>query len=257
MVAHAAALVGQRLTVRGERRRDAGARPERPHVVRGPVLLVAREAVAVDVRVDEPRVAGRHRLVVEPRPREGARASVGDEDVGAIDEVGGDRTSLLGGQVQRDAALVAVVELERRVDLQVRHRQDGAERVAIGRLDLDDVGSPVAEDACGGRSGHPHPHLDDPDPFHRSRHAPHPRTVARGRDADGPRATGSRPARWRSGPPAVEDVSARCGVVRRRPLRRISQPATSSTTTEPMMAPMMPPRSNTSSSPMPMIRKNA
>ena len=47
-------------------------------------------------------------------------------------------------------------------------RQQAAERVALGRLDLDDLGAPVAEDRRGRRPRHPHPDLDDLDAFHGS-----------------------------------------------------------------------------------------
>ncbi len=43
-------------------------------------------------------------------------------------------------------------------------------RVTGRRLDLDDVGAPVGQDAGRGRSGHPDPELDDFDAFYRSRH---------------------------------------------------------------------------------------
>src|SRR5436189_298022 len=73
-------------------------------------------------------------------------------------------------QVQADAALVSVVELERRRHTLDDPGQEAPERVAVGRLDLHDVGAPVAEDRGPGRARDPHPHLDDLHAVHRSWH---------------------------------------------------------------------------------------
>ena len=48
--------------------------------------------------------------------------------------------------------------------------EQAPERIAVGRLDLHDVGAPVAEHRRRRRSRHPHADLDDPDAFHRSGH---------------------------------------------------------------------------------------
>ena len=170
VVAHPAALVRQRLAVGRERRGHPGTRPERTHVVGGAIGVVAGEAVAGDVGVDEPRVAGRHRVPVEPSAGERAGPGVGDEDVGLVDERGGHLPTLGQRQVQPDAALVAVVELEGRRHALDDPRQEAAERVAVGRLDLHHVGAPVAEDRGPGRPGDPHPDLDHLHAVHRSCH---------------------------------------------------------------------------------------
>ena len=68
--------------------------------------------------------------------------------------------TLLGREVDHDAALVAVVELEQRVGGQVatEHPLERAGGVPVGRLDLDHVGAPVGEDAAGRRDRRPiHP----------------------------------------------------------------------------------------------------
>jgi hypothetical protein len=97
---------------------------------------------------------------------------VGEEHVGGGEQLHHRRLALVGLEVEHDAALRAVVELERRVGVQLaaEHLAEDARRVARGRLHLDDVGAPVGEDAAGGRPGHPHPQLDDTNPFQRSRH---------------------------------------------------------------------------------------
>ena len=72
--------------------------------------------------------------------------------------------------------LRAVVELEDRVVRHVaaQHPLEGPCRVTGRRFDLDDVGSPVGEDATGGGAGHPHADLDDANTLHRSWHRPCP-----------------------------------------------------------------------------------
>ena len=80
-----------------------------------------------------------------------------------------DVDALVGREVEHDAALAAVVELEQRVDVEVaaEHALERSGRIALGRLDLDDVGAPVGEDAARTRAGDPHAELDDPDPLER------------------------------------------------------------------------------------------
>ena len=123
----------------------------------GPVL-----AVAGDVAVDEPRVLGRERRVVEPEPRERVAPVVGDEDVRAEHE----RARRLArgglGEVERDRALAAVVEVEARAGRQLDPRERAVElphRVAARRLDLHHVRAPVGHEPRRRRSRDPEPHL--------------------------------------------------------------------------------------------------
>src|SRR3546814_7930339 len=80
-------------------------------------------------------------------------------------------------QVEDDAALAAVVELEHGVvvDGAAEERPEGACRVAGGRFDLDDVGAPVGQQARRSRPGHPHAELHHPDALQRA--APESRAV--------------------------------------------------------------------------------
>ena len=80
--------------------------------------------------------------------------------------------AFVGREVDDDAALGAVVELERWVHRQVAAQDphELAGRVAGGRLHLHDVGAPVGEDAAGRRAGDPHAELDHADAFERSGH---------------------------------------------------------------------------------------
>lgn len=112
-------------------------------------LAHTRLPVAADARVDEPRVERREvggpKLPLLHHPR----AEVLDQDVGARREPPRERAPLLVVEVDRDAALVAPVaappeRLAGRVE-----RAQRAQRVALGRLDLDHVGAKVAEHRAG------------------------------------------------------------------------------------------------------------
>src|SRR5690606_37943202 len=68
-------------------------------------------------------------------------------------------------------ALAAVVHLElRREAAAAEEGAEPAERVSCRRLDLDDVGAPIGEDAGGRRSRHPHADLDGADALQRPAH---------------------------------------------------------------------------------------
>ena len=125
-----------------------GTGPERADVVGGPVALVALEAVAGHVGVDEARVAGRERVVVEPGARQRARPGVGDEHVGAVDELGGDLAALGRGRGSGRRCACCGCRARTAGSPRPRRRADRSapERVAVGRLDLHDVRAPVAED---------------------------------------------------------------------------------------------------------------
>jgi hypothetical protein len=120
-------------------------------------------AVAGDAAVDEARIPGRERVPIEREPRERGAAEVRHEDVRAVEEPVGDFARLGPPEIEHDAAFAAVVELERRVRRQLhpRRRQvEPAERVAVGRLDLDDLGAPVGEHPAGRGARDPHAELD-------------------------------------------------------------------------------------------------
>jgi hypothetical protein len=98
--------------------------------------------------------------------------NVGEEDVGAVDELERDIATGLRPKIEHDALLRSVVELEDRVVRHVatEHPLERSRRVAGGRLDLDDVGAPVGENATGRGPGHPHADLDDANTIHRPGH---------------------------------------------------------------------------------------
>jgi hypothetical protein len=102
-----------------------------------------------------------------------AQAQVGDEHVGAVEQRECDLAPLVVQQVQRHAALAAIVELERRIDRHVDAGGDGEEpahRIAGGRLDLDHLGAPVGHDAGGRRSCDPEANFHDANACERTRH---------------------------------------------------------------------------------------
>ena len=172
VVAHPAALERQLAARRGEQVGDAGARPERGDVERRLVGIRSFAAETGDVAVHEPRVAGQQRHVVEAEAGQRRAAHVRDEHVGGIEQVERGGLAVVRPEVEHDAALAAVVELEDRVVRQVvaEHLAELARRVALRRLDLDDVGAPVGEHAARRRAGDPHAELHDLDPVQRTRH---------------------------------------------------------------------------------------
>ncbi len=173
VIPHGAALVGRVAARRRQRRGDAGARPEGADVVGRPVAVGAALAVAGDARVDEARVAGAQPRVVETERLEDLRPHVGHEHVRAVDELARDAPAVLGAEVERDAPLAAVVELEGRVggQLGARHGEiEAAERIPVGRLDLHHLRAPVGEHAARRGAGDPEPELDHPHACHRSGH---------------------------------------------------------------------------------------
>ena len=187
MVAHAAALERWHASGRGEHVGDARPGPERADVVSGAFALRTGQAVAGDRGVHELRVARRELLGVEAEARERREPNVGDEHVGVVDEPHCDRVTRGHREVDDDAALAPVVELERRVEWKVTAEHPGElpGRVTGARLDLDHVCAPVGEDAPGSGTRHPHPQLDDPDAIQRT-HVDPPQPAAPSRNSRKP-----------------------------------------------------------------------
>src|SRR6185295_1421966 len=130
-------------------------------------------AVAGDGGVDEARVLGREPIVVELETPQHLGADVGDERVGTCDQLARDAPTFDRRQIEGDASLAAVVELEGRIHRRLladRADEQAAEGITVGRLDLDDLGAPVGEHPARGRTGHPEAELDHAYPVHRARH---------------------------------------------------------------------------------------
>ena len=104
-----------------------------------------------DARVDDSRVHGPARGVVDPEARLHVGTIVLHHHVGLLDESHECRTSFRVLEVQGHRPLVAVQVLEVRPVPCAAHAAGLVDRFRC--LDLDDVGAPVRELAHGGRSG--------------------------------------------------------------------------------------------------------
>ncbi len=124
----------------------------------GPVLTEAEQA-----RIDDARVDGGHRFVVESEPRHGIGPHVVDQHVRvgqqAVEHVQPGRFL----QVERDAALAAIGIEEDRTHVGVPTRADLAHQVALRGLDLDDVRAHVAQRQRRERPHQHRRHVDDLD----------------------------------------------------------------------------------------------
>ena len=200
-----------------QRRRCRGSRPRRGRTARTPARSrhSPRLAVAGDRHVDEARVLGGERVVVEAPRRHHAGPEVLDEHVDGAGEAPHEVAPGRLRQVDGDQPL-AEVELHepgRARDLAVA---TGAGLVAAGRLELDDVGAELGEHPRAVRPGDDPGEVEDPDAGQRSVGAHrHVRPRGRGRGTAGParcRARAGRPStfspRWLrwiwSVPPAIE-----------------------------------------------------
>ena len=164
VIAHPAADHRRLFVGRIECGGDAAPRPERPHVIAGAVGVRTPRAVSRDRRVDESGVDRHHLDRSEPEPVDGGRTEVGEEHIGVTDQVEHHAPALLVGQIGDDAPLAPVVEIERRrlrLAVAGEKREDPPHRIALGRLDLDHLGSPVGQHPAGTGPGDPHPEFDD------------------------------------------------------------------------------------------------
>ncbi len=150
-----------------EQARHAGERLGH-RIVSRPLGIGPGLAESADVAADQPRV---HRLQAVVRITEAiehAGTEVADEHVGAADQRVEGAPAERRAQIDREAALVAVVAAEMRA---VEAAAEAAEGVAAVRvLDLDDVGAEVGEHHPGQRPGDHGRQLDDPDAGKRRRH---------------------------------------------------------------------------------------
>ena len=130
------------------------------HAVAGALAVGPVLAEAADAHHHEPRVARGERLVAQAPALERAGAEVLDQHVALRGQVGHDRLALGPAQVDDDERLVA--EDARRVErLAVEALAHGAHRVALGGLDLDDLGAEVGEQAPAEGAGHGRAQLED------------------------------------------------------------------------------------------------
>src|SRR5205823_11881601 len=104
------------------------ARPEGDAVEAGLARFVARLTVRADRRVDQPRVERRQILVADAQARAAVERGVGDEDVDVADETMQELLAVRGAQVDRDAALGAVVD-DPRIVVGARHIPRAADTI--------------------------------------------------------------------------------------------------------------------------------
>ena len=127
--------------------------------------------------MDEPRVQPTQRLVIEAEPREPADPEVLDQDIAALEQPAQDGRAVGLLEVEPDAALVPIdrevvgrgpglARGRRRPD---PRRSPAAGRVALGRLDLDDVGAQVAQQHRAVRPGQDGRAIDDAQAGERTR----------------------------------------------------------------------------------------
>ena len=164
----------------------------------GPGRAVARDGAEHDLRVDRLQV-----LVAEAPLGQGPGAHGLDHGVGAGHELLVDGHALVGLQVEGDRLLAPVdVEVQQRDALDDRPGHL-ADVVALGRLDLDDVGAEVGEEG-GDQAGAEQGALDDADTGEQGR------TVGHGWILSGDRAS-RRAGASRDGHAAVRSLSRGSG----------------------------------------------
>ncbi len=164
------------------------------------------EAGAGDVH--QPLVEGAEPPVVEPQPRQHARAEALDQHVGRPKQIGEYLAPGLVLEVQRDRTLAAVEADEVAGSAAGQERAEPARVVAPRRLDLDDLGAQIAQDHVRERPGEHPRHVDDDDPG--QRHAvgrAHPSVVR----SNPPRSAGRTLRRGRSPRCRIRDTDASGG----------------------------------------------
>jgi hypothetical protein len=118
-------------------------------------------------------VARAKRIGLEAETGPGGRPVVVDEQVGRRQQAIERGATIVGLQVEHDAALVAVDAHEVRAEAVGRvappRRPPAPRLVARRRLDLDDVGAEIGEEHRGERPGQDSAGVDDPDALERER----------------------------------------------------------------------------------------
>ena len=109
-----------------------GAGPERDAIEAGLAGLLARLAVGGDRPIDQARVERRQVLVAHAQPRPRVQRRVGDEDVDVAHEPVEELLPVLRAQVDRHAALGAIVD-DPRVVVRARRIAGAAHAVDVTR----------------------------------------------------------------------------------------------------------------------------
>src|SRR5262249_8121120 len=120
---------------------------------------------------------------VDLHPAARTRQQVGQEDVRIFQQPVEDSDALLLMQIERDAALAAVVVLPGEIKPARAGGEaadfQAADGIAAGRLYFRDRRAEVGQDAAGSRDERPHGHLDHFDAFKRPGHVPSCQSKAR------------------------------------------------------------------------------
>ncbi len=155
MIAHPRQRARRRRIRRGTHEvHQSRSRPERRRIEAAAWRLLAPLTVRGDRRVDQPRVQGSEILPADAEPRARIERRVGDEHVGGPHEAMQDGPTLRAAEVERQPALGAVVDDPPIVVRTVGNAGSAramAIGVAVGRLELDDVGAEIREDGRGDR----------------------------------------------------------------------------------------------------------
>src|SRR6185437_11483738 len=94
--------------------REAGPGPERGDVVGGAVGVGSALAVSGYQAVHQAGIVSGHRVEIQSRAAQRGGPDVGEENICAAEQFECGRPAVVGGQVEYDAALAAIVHLERR-----------------------------------------------------------------------------------------------------------------------------------------------
>ena len=173
VIAHATPLERRGVTGAGQQVRQACSCPERRHVIGRAVGIRPALAVSGDQSIHQSRVVRGHRREVQADACERAWTDVGQEIVCVREQFGRRGASVVVREVQHNAALGPVVQLERRAGavLDAQHPAEHPRGVTVRRFDLDDVRAPVGEYPRRGRTRHPDAEFDDLDALQGSGHA--------------------------------------------------------------------------------------
>src|SRR5438105_2540236 len=109
-------------------------------------IVAQRPAIAKTANgaIDEPRVSGSKRLVIDAKSGRHRGAKILDQNIGVLEKSQQQGCSLSVFEVDRDRSFAAI-DTQKSAALPLHGRGVRSLRLAIGRLDLDHVGPEVGE----------------------------------------------------------------------------------------------------------------
>ena len=130
---------------------QTGAGEEGGVVISGAILIGPLRAIAQYCGVDQAGEAALELLIGEPHALQGLLPEVGQQHVRPLQQLHHGLLPALCTQIQRDKALVQILHVEVGVGIRSTRREGGtrllAPGVAVERLHLDHVGSPLGQNA--------------------------------------------------------------------------------------------------------------